>query len=279
MVFRIKDLNCSYSNSEQVVLQIKELIIPRGKLTFVIGKSGVGKSTFLETIGMMSNTLANTGNKDLQSEFIFLSGENTTGLNLKDYWMKDENLLANLRKKFFSFLFQNTNLMESMTVYENIMLPQLMSEVAWETAEDNTREILNELNLQDFSKETKINNISGGQKQRVAFCRALAKPFTVLFGDEPTGNLDEINAQNLMQVLKNNIKESKSAIIVSHDLDLALQFADNIVLIRTHGDDNNKYGIIDASSSFLRNNKFWTNGIAEFSDVEMKLYLTNELKN
>jgi putative ABC transport system ATP-binding protein len=253
------------------------LSIPRGKLNFVIGKSGVGKSTFLETIGMMSNTISKASHEDLNSEFVFQSTQSNS-LCLKDYWQKNENILSSLRKKFFSFLFQNTNLMESMTVYENIMLPQLMSDVKWENAKIRTIEILNELNLHDFNYETKINNISGGQKQRVAFCRALAKPFTILFGDEPTGNLDEINAQNLMQVLKNNINQNKTAIIVSHDLDLALQFADNIVLIRTREDLGKKHGIIDLSSSFLKSNQFWINGNENFSNEEMKTILTNALK-
>jgi ABC-type lipoprotein export system ATPase subunit len=275
MVFDIKNISCSYSKNGPIILNIKELVLKKGNLNFIIGKSGIGKSTFLETIGMMSNTIRNTKSNP-ESHFYF-AGNSNSKLNLLDFWGKDERFISNLRRKFFSFLFQNTNLMDSMTVFENIMLPQLMSGIDWKTAEKNTHNILNELNLIGFNENTRINNISGGQKQRVAFCRALAKPFTVLFGDEPTGNLDEMNAKNLIKVLKNNINENNTAIIVSHDLDLALNFADKIIMIKTQNNNNLSYGLIDSTSSFTFQNNLWSNNQFEFNNSEMREYLYVEL--
>jgi putative ABC transport system ATP-binding protein len=275
MVFDIKNISCSYGKNGRVILNIKELSLRRGKLIFIIGRSGIGKSTLLETIGMMSKTISYD---DLSSDSRFhFSGISGSHINLLDYWKKNERVISNLRRKFFSFLFQNTNLMDSMTVHENIMLPQLMSGIDWLTAQKKTKEMLKELNLLEMNEKTLINNVSGGQKQRIAFCRALAKPFTVLFGDEPTGNLDEMNAKNLIQVLKNSVNENNVAVIVSHDLNLALNFADNIIVIKSYMDNASNYGLIDSSSSFSILNGEWSNGKVKLSNLEMREYLSEQL--
>jgi ABC-type phosphate/phosphonate transport system ATPase subunit len=120
------------------------------------------------------------------------------------------------------------------------------------------------------SKED-VEKLSGGQQQRLAFARAIVRDFTVLFGDEPTGNLDPVTADNVMNLLKMKLQPPKkildkpdkselpeeenfaSAIIVSHSFDLALKFADIIVKIQTIEEQEERYGLIDQNSIFIRN--------------------------
>ena len=126
--------------------------------------------------------------------------------------------------------------------------------------------------------------LSGGQQQRLAFARAILPDFTVLFGDEPTGNLDSENAQRVMHVLVQKIDELQdaSAIIVSHDMKLATTFADVIVKIRKDirpklhpEDDEVSFGVIDDSSVFMPDitRASWTNGTETYTSTEFEDYL------
>ena len=103
-LFVIKDLACAYNNGNEVLI-IRDLVIPRNRFVVLVGKSGSGKSTFLETLGLMNNTIKN-------GDVLFFPSDNGEGLSLKKHWeVSHRQEIARLRRKYFSFIFQNTNLM------------------------------------------------------------------------------------------------------------------------------------------------------------------------
>lgn len=212
---------------EAPVLEINQLDIPGGQLVFLIGKSGIGKSTLIETLGLMNKTLALRPDTSIQ-----FFPDNGQSYELSDSWRLPNQQLSDFRKNHFSFIFQNTNLMPNFTCGENMMVSLLIAGRKIPEAKREVLSVMDKLSLSRDIFDKKITEVSGGQRQRLAFVRAVTANFTVLFGDEPTGNLDEHTAEELMAVLKElAIKNGKTGIIVSHDLDLAEKFADLIVPI------------------------------------------------
>lgn len=253
-IFYIKELECSYGSPQKVVLKVEELSIAKGDIIFLLGKSGSGKSTILETLGLMNNTIH-------ACKHLTFSPDSSAEFDFSDIWNKNNKIeIDNIRKDHFSFIFQNTNLMPNFSVIENICLTQMLQDKTLNEAELVTSGFLKSMDLQNVTKDKYPYELSGGEKQRVAFIRAITPQFTVLFGDEPTGNLDEENASSLMNKLSENIKSNnRTAIIVSHHVDSALDFADHIVVL----EKVNQCGVIkkenmlfrEGKNSFLRNGK------------------------
>jgi ABC-type lipoprotein export system ATPase subunit len=283
-LFNISQLKCSYDQGKRIVLEIDHLEIPAGKTVFIIGASGIGKSTILETLGLMSFTLHPSGG----TSFIFQDPQTGTSHDLPDLWKKSDQIVSEFRNKHFSFIFQNTHLMSNLTAHENVMLTQLIQGKSMDAARARTREMLEVIGLKEIKVNQKINTLSGGQRQRLAFCRAIATDFSVLFGDEPTGNLDITNAHNLMDILKQIISEKqRSAVIVSHDIDLALKYADLIIYIRKQFRsalnsegiaENEAYGLISAESLYMNvDNDKWMNNNEYLSNAAIKQKLIKDL--
>lgn len=280
-LFEIHNLRCTYDKDYQegksrVVLEIKDLEIPQGKKIFIVGESGIGKSTILETLGLMNNTIVPG---DSEASFRFADGTDLLGL-----WRKgDETTLADFRLKYYSFIFQSTNLMRNFTAYENVMFTRMLQGYSTEECRERTRMVLEQLGLDHVDRTRMAHELSGGQQQRLAFARAILPDFTVLFGDEPTGNLDGENAVRVMQILRSNLdmREGASAVIVSHDMPLAMRFADVIIKIsrrvrpRKHDDDEEiAYGYIDSSCSYHRDSDGnWTNGIDTYKSDDFNKFL------
>jgi lipoprotein-releasing system ATP-binding protein len=231
----------------KIILNIKDLII-EDELVFVFGFSGSGKSTLLEALGLMNNTI-------VEGSSIIPTFEERLG-NLEELWGKEkkEELYA-ARKDHYSFVFQSTVLLPNFTVVENVILPSLIEEGA-----DYYRSylkaviLLSQLNLEKLEVSKSENKVSGGQRQRLAFARAFLPQFSVLFGDEPTGNLDEINAEKLFNFLRFHIHdEQRCAIIVSHSIQLTLKYADKIILLTPKDIDNLGAGcIINPENVYVR---------------------------
>lgn len=222
-IYEIRNLNCSY-NGKRVVLNVEKLDIPKGKVTMFLGASGAGKSTILETLGLMNNTI-------MPNSQIRLNADHTS-IAYEDLYQQDDEVMADVRNQHFSFIFQETNLMRNFTVYENACLTLMMQGASKQEAEAKVERMLERMDLSMIDKSKKPFDISGGQKQRVAFVRAIVPEFKVLFGDEPTGNLDVNNAKRLISVLYDELKAKEaSAVIVTHDLKLALTFADCLVVL------------------------------------------------
>jgi ABC-type lipoprotein export system ATPase subunit len=251
-IFEIENLRCSYHNSDKVVLQIDKLVIPEKKIVAILGLSGVGKSTLLESLGLMNNTLRVSPD----TKFNFYPEENTT-LLLHDIWKRKDKEISYIRNRYFSFIFQDTNLMPNFSIYENICLTLMLQGNSRRESEIITNEYLEKIGLGEVEKDQKVFELSGGQRQRVAFIRAIAPDFKVIFGDEPTGNLDKITSRILMQLLNKSIKDKeRTAILVSHDVELCLDFSDQIVVINRHIQDHNgkshSFGVINEDMVFFK---------------------------
>lgn len=287
-LFEIARLRCSYDKNfregiSKIVLEIRELNLPRGKKIFIVGESGIGKSTILEVLGLMNDTLV----QDADARFVFV-GRDGQETDLLDLWRKnDEDELSAFRREHFNFIFQSTNLMRNFTAYENISITRMLQGYSQEESFEKASEVLRDLGLGHVGRDRMAQELSGGQQQRLAFARAIIPDFTVLFGDEPTGNLDSENAVRAMELLtaKLNAVEGSSAIIVSHDMHLAVTFADVIVKIRKESDDSflkgeeaSFRGVIDSSCIFTPNaeNTKWGNGSAEYESNEFEQYLRHK---
>lgn len=230
-IYDISNLLCAYPGSG-AVLEVSKLTLPAGKTIFILGKSGYGKSTLLETLALMSNPIVRGSIR-----FSPPSGRSSVPYELASLWKEgNSRALANIRSRHFSFIFQQTNLMPNFSVLENVYISRMIQGVSREECIQEAYKILDRIGLERSKAQAKVAELSGGQRQRLAFARAVISDFDVLFGDEPTGNLDEGNALELMSIISDFIgtvaqEPAKSAIIVSHQIDLALQFADIIVLI------------------------------------------------
>lgn len=243
LVYTLRNLNCSY-NGRDVVLYIESLDIPANQVVFVIGPSGIGKSTLLETLGLMNNTLKHKSVGYLK--YTSSLGEN---LDLVGFWSGKDKQLAKLRSGEFSFIFQDNNLMPGLSAGENICTKLLIQGSTMTEAREIALPYMMNLGLHEELFDRKVFELSGGQRQRLAFLRAFLGKYHVLFGDEPTGNLDSQTASKLMLLLCQNIKKNSnsSAIIVSHDHQMAAQFADMIIPIIPLQDvenPDNKAGLI-----------------------------------
>ncbi|MBE6232309.1 MAG: ATP-binding cassette domain-containing protein [Bacteroidales bacterium] len=284
-LFEISDLRCSYDRHyregvSKVVLEIHDLVIPKGKKVFIVGESGIGKSTILEVLGLMNNTIV----PQERTKFIFHEG-NGSSVDLMDLWAKDDDdELSEFRLRHFNFIFQSTNLMRNFTAYENIALTRMLQGYSQAEAFEKASQVLEDLGLEHITDERMAQELSGGQQQRLAFARAILPDFTVLFGDEPTGNLDSDNAVKAMELLtaKLNGLKGSSAIIVSHDMHLSVTFADMIIKIRKESrpvknvkDEVTYYGVIDDTCIFTpsHDGKSWSNGVETYETAEFELYL------
>lgn len=226
-LFEITELTCSYDGENNKVLEIKKLEIKKYQLIFLLGASGSGKSTLLETLGLMNRTI-------VRGELLF-TPKASSRFEYHDLWKGNhQQNIGSIRKQYFSFIFQNTNLMENFTAYENVCLSRMIKESKpQDQVISGIKELMERVRLpeKEVNTSTLAMNLSGGQRQRLAFVRALGSHSSVLFCDEPTGNLDEANANELFEVIKENLDHGLTAIVVSHDIDLAVKHADQIVLI------------------------------------------------
>lgn len=284
-LFEIRNLRCSYDRHytegvSKVVLEIRDLVLPRGRKIFIVGESGIGKSTILEVLGLMNNTVVPDGD----TRFLFYEDDGRP-VDLMDLWAKgSDDELSEFRLRHFNFIFQSTNLMRNFTAYENIAMTRMLQGYSQEDSFEKAAKVLDDLGLGHIGRDRMAQELSGGQQQRLAFARAILPDFTVLFGDEPTGNLDSDNAVKAMKLLsdKLNALKGSSAIIVSHDMHLSATFADMIIKIRketrsVHNvhDEVAAYGIIDSTCIFTpsEDRSEWSNGSETYPAADFELYL------
>lgn len=274
LIFDIENLECAYQSGNPV-LAIPRLKVPKGKFVFVIGKSGIGKSTFIETLGLMNDTIDSNSKTKVQ----FHAGEGVQ-IDLTRIWDQKDDYISRFRKEHFSFIFQSTNLMPNFSCGENMLFSLLIKGVTYQEAKHQILEMMKRVSLDASIYDKKITQVSGGQRQRLAFLRAITTDYTVLLGDEPTGNLDEGMSLELMDMLSEMVSEQqRTCIIVSHDLKLSIQYADIIIPITeriTEKSFTGRYGYIDPDSIAVRKNGVWkTTSQVPLND--MNAYLTNFL--
>jgi len=286
-MYTLKNIKCSYSKSIRPVLEIDELEINKNEVVFFVGPSGVGKSTILETLGLMNDTDRNRSNNNSDSKFeLAIYGKKE--IDMRSIWDKKESYLSNIRNSHFSFIFQENNLFLSLSGMQNAISSSIVkgmtSENSFKKAVLVRDEILSDINL-DNNNDFSITSISGGQRQRLSFIRAVITNYNILFADEPTGNLDWLNAEILMGFLLDNMKEDSSVILVSHDIDLALKFADKIVYLEKQKEIINGkdyfYGKIKKETIFHNIDKekgLWKNSDGNFSRKDLKKIIKTRFK-
>lgn len=186
------------------------LIVTKGEFLIINGPSGSGKSTLMNIVGCLD--LPTTGE-------IYLSGKDITKMN--------ESNLAKLRGKTIGFIFQQFNLMPTLTTLENVILPLEFQNIDPSKAKQEALEKLKVVGLLDRTHH-RPKELSGGQQQRVAIARALCGDPEIILADEPTGNLDSKTGLFIMDFLKNLHKNGKTIIVVTHDLNIS-KYGDRII--------------------------------------------------
>lgn len=213
MVLKINDLVKHYNDGSTIVKAVDHtnLEVRKGEFVAIIGKSGSGKSTLLNLIGGLDRP---------DSGAIYIDGKNV-------FEMKDEEL-AVFRRQKIGFIFQSYNLIPSLNVWENVVLPLGL---------DNRKvdvgfidELLQKIDIVE-KKKALPSMLSGGQQQRVAIARAIAARPAIILADEPTGNLDTKTELEVMSLLKNSVETfGQTLIMITHDEAIA-QMADRVIRI------------------------------------------------
>ena len=215
-LIKLKDLSKAYKMGDEIVnaLQEIDIIIEKGEFVAIMGPSGSGKSTMMNMVGALDK--ATKGD-------IFLEDFDIEHL--------DESQLSQIRGKKIGFIFQGFNLIPNLTAKENVALPMLFQDEEKEDRERKVEELLKEVDLED-RQDHYPNQLSGGQQQRVAIARALANNPEIILADEPTGNLDTKTGKMVMDFLQNLNKKGRTIIMVTHDPDLAKEYAKTIYTLK-----------------------------------------------
>ena len=209
----IKASNIYKKFSTVEALRGVSLEVARAEMVAIVGASGAGKSTLLQILGTLM---------DADSGKVEIAGVDTSKLV--------EKQLAALRNRHIGFVFQFHHLLPEFTALENIMMPALIGGVSKKDAEGRAKELLDVINLRDRAQH-KPTELSGGEQQRVAIARALVNRPSVIFADEPTGNLDTKNRDQMITLLSDlRDKFGQTIVMVTHDMSLAESATRKIVM-------------------------------------------------
>ncbi len=213
IIVKVQDLVKYYGSGENLVKAVNHtsLDIEHGKFTAIVGRSGSGKSTLLHMIGGLDRP---------DSGKVFIGKT--------DIFALKEDRLAQFRRKKIGFVFQDFNLIPSLNVWENIVLPLGLD--GKKVPESEIEELLIQLGLQD-KRRAMPATLSGGQKQRVAIARAVAANPAIICADEPTGNLDSQSELEVINLMKKCVTDyGQTLVMITHDEGIA-QMADYMVVI------------------------------------------------
>jgi putative ABC transport system ATP-binding protein len=190
-VYRTEDV-------ETVALNAVNIGIEQGEFVAIMGPSGCGKSTLLNVIGMLD--------RPSEGEYLFM-GENVAGYA--------ENKLSAIRKQNIGFIFQNFNLIDELSVQENIELALLYHDISAKERVQRAQHVMDKVGIAHRAKH-RPSQLSGGQQQRVAVARAVVGDQSMILADEPTGNLDSVHGQEVMEMLQGLNDEGTTIVMVTH---------------------------------------------------------------
>lgn len=208
----ISDLSKVYTTDtvETTALDRLNLSIEKGSFVAIKGPSGCGKSTLLHILGLMDTPT--------EGSYV-LNGNKTESLSITE---RDR-----LRRNTIGFVFQKFNLIDSLSVYENIELPLLYTGVAASERKDKIQKVLEKLEIAN-RKNHYPYQLSGGQQQRVAVARCIITDPMLILADEPTGNLDSLNGEQVMRIFQDLNAEGRTIVMVTHD-DKYASYAQRII--------------------------------------------------
>jgi lipoprotein-releasing system ATP-binding protein len=215
IVLEVKNLNKTFGEGETAVHALSDVSfsVKKGEFLLIVGSSGSGKSTLLNMIGLLDRPTSGQ---------VLIDGINTTKLN--------DNQISSFRNSKLGFIFQFSNLLADLTVLENILLPRSIQR----TDQNAMTEAIALLKSVGLEKQMykRANKISGGQAQRAAIARGLINKPSIVLADEPTGNLDSVTAETVVQLMKSMAKKlNQTFIVVTHDRHQFGQ-VDRIITIR-----------------------------------------------
>ena len=189
------------------------LDIDRGEFVAIMGPSGSGKSTLMNIIGCLDSPTSGT---------YYLNNKNVSTL--------DDDALALIRNHEIGFVFQNFHLLARNTALDNVMLPLKYAGIDKSEQEEIAMEVIKSVDLESRANH-QPSELSGGQQQRVAIARALVNKPSILFADEPTGNLDSKTGDDVMKLFTNLHKQGQTIILITHEIEVANQ-AERIISIK-----------------------------------------------
>ncbi len=207
MIIKTENLTKDYETGTQVVSALKgiNLSVEKGEFLSIMGPSGSGKTTLMNIIGCLDSP--------------------TNGsyyLNNKSVSKLEDDELAKIRNEEIGFVFQSFHLLARNTALDNVMLPLKYAGIGKEEATKRSNDVLDLVGLSSRSKHSPAE-LSGGQQQRVAIARALVNEPSILFADEPTGNLDSKTGQDVMSIFKDLNKNGQTIILITHEDSIAKQ--------------------------------------------------------
>ena len=189
------------------------LDINKGEFVAIMGPSGSGKSTLMNIIGCLDSPTSGT---------YYLNNKNVSTL--------DDDALALIRNNEIGFVFQNFHLLARNTALDNVMLPLKYAGIDKSEQEEIAMEVIKSVDLESRAHH-QPSELSGGQQQRVAIARALVNKPSILFADEPTGNLDSKTGDDVMNLFTNLHKQGQTIILITHEIEVANQ-AERIISIK-----------------------------------------------
>ena len=208
IIIKTEKISKGYGFAHNYLEVLKEvsLEIKKGEIISIVGPSGAGKSTLLNILGCLDS---------FQSGSLLLLGKKIRHTSIED--------LSSFRNKHLGFIFQQHNLLAEFTAWENIMLPLLIRREKVKRAKEKSFHLLKEFGLED-RKNHKPTELSGGECQRISVARAIIGEPDIILADEPTGSLDSVNSDNLINILLKLSKEKNiTLIIVTHDQSIAFK--------------------------------------------------------
>ncbi len=211
----VRGLEKEYTEEETPTRALRGVTfsVEKGEFISIMGPSGSGKSTLLQILSFLDRPTGGT--------YTF------QGKSIDD--MTDQQL-AHVRNKDMGFVFQSFNLLGRLTVYDNVEVPLLYSDILPAKRRTFIEEAVRSVGLEE-KLYTEAGKLSGGQKQRVAIARALVTDPNILFADEPTGNLDSQSGLQIMEILKSLHEKGRTVILVTHETQTA-EFADRIIRMK-----------------------------------------------
>jgi len=207
MIIKTENLTKDYETGTQVVSALKgiNLSVEKGEFLSIMGPSGSGKTTLMNIIGCLDSPTNGS---------YFLNDKSVSKL--------DDDELAKIRNDEIGFVFQSFHLLARNTAFDNVMLPLKYAGIDKEEATKRSNDVLDLVGLSSRAKHTP-SELSGGQQQRVAIARALVNEPSILFADEPTGNLDSKTGQDVMKIFKDLNKNGQTIILITHEDSIAKQ--------------------------------------------------------